>query len=72
MEQNLPRMIFVNGMDDEHANLTNILEDLKERFEMYCSFQVPFKENDRFVGFVNVVKMEGRRFANGTVVFRCS
>lgn len=68
-EVNLPRMIFVNGMDDEHANLRDILEDLREKFgKTIAPFQVPFKENDRFAGFINVVKMEGRRFANGTVV----
>jgi elongation factor G len=68
-EANLPRMIFVNAMDDEHANLPKILEELKEKFgKCIAPFQVPFKENERFAGFVNVVKMEGRRFANGTVV----
>ncbi|HOQ17074.1 MAG TPA: elongation factor G [Defluviitaleaceae bacterium] len=67
-EAGLPKMIFINGMDDEHANMNQILEDLREKFgKSIAPFQVPFKENGRFAGFVNVVKMEGRRFVNGTV-----
>lgn len=67
-EVGIPKMIFVNNMDDENANMQKTLEELKEKFgKSIAPFQVPFKENDRFVGFVNVVKMEGRRFANGTV-----
>lgn len=59
----IPRMIFVNGMDEDSASLVKVLEQLKEKFgKCIAPFQVPIKENDSFVGFVNVVKMEGRRF----------
>ncbi|WP_058486241.1 elongation factor G [Defluviitalea phaphyphila] len=67
-KEKLPKMIFVNGMDDENANLTKILEQLKEKFgKSIAPFQVPIKEGGKFVGFVNVVKMEGRRFVDGSV-----
>ena len=65
----LPRFIFVNGMDEEGANLVKVLEDLQNTFgKAIAPFQVPIKENGKFVGFVNVVKMEGRKFEGNRVV----
>ena len=67
-KKHMPRMIFVNGMDDPEANLEKVLEQLKEKFgNAIAPFQVPFKENGKFVGFVNVPKMEGRRFSGNRV-----
>lgn len=67
-ERMTPRFIFVNGMDEEGADLTKVLEQLQETFgKRIAPFQVPFKENGKFVGFVNVVKMEGRKFVNDRV-----
>ncbi len=64
----LPRMIFVNGMDEDGADLDKVLEDLKEKFgKTIAPFQVPFKEDGKFAGFVNVPKMEGRRFSGKRV-----
>lgn len=65
-EANIPKMIFVNGMDDDNADLDKVVEDLKEKFgKSIAPLQVPFKENGRFVGFVNAIKKEGRRFVDG-------
>lgn len=62
-ELKLPKMIFVNGMDDEHGSLHKILEDLRERFgKGIAPLQVPIKENGHFAGFVNIVRMKGRKF----------
>jgi elongation factor G len=62
-EMNLPKMIFVTDMDDDQASLYNVLDQLKELFgKKIAPFQVPIKEGEHFVGFVNVVKMEGRKF----------
>ena len=64
----LPCMIFVNSMDDPEANLERVLEELKEKFgNAIAPLQVPFKENGKFVGFVNVPKMQGRRFVGDRV-----
>ena len=39
--------------------------DLEKRFgKSVAPFQLPIRENEKFVGFVNVVKMAGRRFTN--------
>ena len=64
-----PRFIFVNGMDDPEANMENVLDSLKEKFGSHIApFQVPIREGGKFVGFVDIVKMQGRRFDNNKVV----
>ncbi len=65
-ELNLPRMIFVNGMDDDNADMDKVVESLKEKFgKSIAPLQVPFKENGKFAGFVNAIKKEGRKFVSG-------
>ena len=50
-------------MDDENANYARICVDLKDNFgTRVVPFQVPIRENEKFVGFVNVPKMAARRF----------
>ena len=67
-ERKTPRFIFVNGMDEEGADLVRVLEQLQDTFgKRIAPFQVPFKENGKFAGFVNVVKMEGRKYVNDRV-----
>ena len=61
----LPRIIFATNMDDDHASFRDLILKLERRFgRKIAPFQVPIRENEKFVGFVNVVKMEGRRFTN--------
>lgn len=61
----LPRMFFVTDMDDDNASYRNVVEDLKERYgNRIAPFHTPIRENEKFVGFVNVVKNAGRRFSN--------
>ena len=60
---NLPRLIFVTNMDDDHASYRELVVKLETRFgRKIAPFQLPIRENEKFVGFVNVVKMAGRRF----------
>ena len=62
---NLPRLIFVTNMDDDHASFRELILKLEKQFgRKIAPFQVPIRENEKFVGFVNAVKMEGRRFTN--------
>lgn len=61
----LPRMIFVTNMDDDHASYRELVLKLETRFgRKIAPFQLPIRENEKFVGFVNVIKMGGRRFTN--------
>lgn len=62
---NLPRMFFVGDMDDDRASFRRAVENLKELYgKKIAPFHIPIRENEKFVGFVNVVKMAGRRFIN--------
>ena len=61
----LPRLIFVTNMDDDHASYRELVLKLETRFgRKIAPFHLPIRENEKFVGFVNVVKMAGRRFTN--------
>lgn len=61
----LPRMFFVTDMDDDNASFRAVVEALKERYgNRIAPFHTPIREKETFVGFVNVVKMAGRRFSN--------
>jgi len=65
-ELGIPKMIFVNGMDDDNADLDKVAEELKVKFgKSIAPLQVPFKENGKFNGFVNAIKREGRKYVNG-------
>jgi len=61
----LPRVIFVTNMDDDQASYRELVLKLEKRFgRKIAPFQLPIRENEKFVGYVNVVKMAGRRFTN--------
>lgn len=63
----LPRMFFVTAMDDDRASYREIIMKLNEKYgRQIAPFHVPIRENEQFVGFVNVVKMMGRRFIGKT------
>ncbi len=60
---NLPRLFFVTNMDDANANYVKVCEQLKDAFgTSIAPFQVPIREGEKFVGFVNVPKMSARKF----------
>ena len=64
---NIPRMMFVTDMDLDHASFRQALQDMNDTFgKKIAPFHLPIRENEKFVGFVNVVKMEGRRFIDVT------
>ena len=54
----LPRMIFITNMDFDNASFRKITEDLTEQFgKKIAPIHFPIRENEKFVGYVNVVKM---------------
>lgn len=65
----IPKIVFVNGMDDENSDLNAVLSQLKDKFgKAIAPLQVPFKEKGKFAGFVNVIKMHARRYKDGKVI----
>lgn len=62
-EAGVPKMIYITAMDAENANMAKILEELKERYgHSIAPMQVPWFENEKFVGYIDVARMVGRRF----------
>lgn len=69
---NLPRIFFITDMDVENANFSEVVEELIELYgNKIAPFHIPIRENDKFVGFVNVVKMAGRKFTTGSNYEEC-
>ncbi|WP_094550676.1 elongation factor G [Petroclostridium xylanilyticum] len=68
-DRKIPRIVFVNKMDEDNANFYAVLDQLREKFgKAIAPFQVPIKEGEHFVGFVNVVDMQARKFDGQKVV----
>ncbi len=59
----IPRMFFVTEMDVDHASFRQVVEKLTELYgKKIAPFYQPIRENEKFVGYINVMKMKGRRF----------
>ena len=60
---NLPRMVYVTEMDVDDASFRQVVEDLTERYgkKIAPHFQ-PIRENEKLVGYINVIKNAGRRY----------
>lgn len=60
---NLPRMVYVSEMDDDNASFRQVVEDLQELYgKQIAPFHMPIRENEKFVGYVNVVSMNANRW----------
>ena len=66
-EMHMPRMIFVNQMDDENADFERTLADMRAKFgKAVAPLQIPFNdENGKFVGFINLIKRDARKKVDG-------
>lgn len=59
----IPRMFFVTEMDDDNASFRQVVEDLQEMYgKRIAPFHLPIRENEKFVGYVNVVAQTGNRW----------
>ena len=59
----LPRMFFVTEMDVDNASYRQVVEDLQEMYgKKIAPFHFPIRENEKFVGYVNVVAQTGNRW----------
>ena len=60
---NLPRMIFVTEMDIDNVSYRQVVESLTELYgKRIAPLHMPIRENEKFVGYVNIVKNKGRRY----------
>ncbi len=65
----IPKMIFINKVDDERVNYYGVLEQLREKYgKKIAPLQVPIREGEKITGFVNVVEGEARRYMGDMTV----
>lgn len=66
-EMHLPRIIFINQMDDENADFEKTLAELRKNFgKAVAPLQIPFDdENGNFIGFINLIKRDARKKVDG-------
>ena len=58
----LPRMIFVTDMDVDNASYRQVVEDMTGRYgKKMAPFHLPIRENEKFVGYVNVISRSEER-----------
>ena len=65
----LPRMVFVTDMDIDNASYRQGVTDLQELYgKKIAPFHLPIRENEEFVGYVNVLQQRAKRWtADGNV-----
>ena len=68
-EMQMPRMIFVNQMDDENANFNTVLGQMRKKFgKAIAPFQIPLRDEEgRFAGFINCIEREARLIQDSKV-----
>ena len=68
-KRKLPRMFFVTEMDDDKASFREIVQTLQETYGKHIApFHLPIRENEQFVGYVNVIQQKAKRWNDkGTV-----
>lgn len=65
----LPRMVFVTDMDIDNASYRQVVEDMTGKYgKKMAPFHLPIRENEKFVGYVNVISETGHRWEGKEVV----
>lgn len=60
---NLPRMIFITEMDIDSVSYREVVEELTELYgKRIAPLHMPIRENEEFIGYVNIVRNAGRRY----------
>ncbi len=60
---NLPRMVYVTEMDVDDASFRQVVEDLTEKYgKVIAPHFMPIRENEKLVGYVNIIKNAARRY----------
>ena len=65
----LPRIIYVSNMDIDNASFRQVVEDMTNLFgKRMAPFHLPIRENEKFVGYINVISETGNRWQGKEVV----
>ena len=67
----IPRMIYVADMDIDDVSYRQVVQDLEDKYgKKIAPFNLPIRENEKFVGYVNVIQEKGFRW-EGKEVKEC-
>ena len=65
----LPRFIYVSNMDVDNASFRQVVEDMTNLYgKKIAPFHLPIRENEKFVGYINVITETGNRWQGKEVV----
>jgi len=66
-EHQLPKMVFINKLDQERANFLNTLEELRRVFnnQGIIPVQIPLGEGDSFNGLIDLLEMKALVYDKG-------
>lgn len=68
----LPRMFYVTEMDIDNASYRQVVEDLQQLYgKKIAPFHLPIREQEKFVGYVNVVSKNANRWDDKGQVQEC-
>lgn len=68
-KNNMPRMFFVTDMDVDNASYKNVVEQLTEMYgKKIAPLHLPIRENEKFVGYVNVISEKAQKWVGKEVV----
>ena len=71
-EIGIPKMIFINQMDDESADFQNTINQLREKYgKIVAPLQVPFRDSNGILGFINVLKKDARMLDSNGKLVKC-
>lgn len=67
----LPRMVYVDDMDIDNASFRQVVEDMTALYgKKIAPFHLPIREDEKFVGYINVISQTGNRW-HGKEVVEC-
>lgn len=65
----LPRLVYVSNMDVDNASFRQVVEDMTELYgKKMAPFHLPIREDEKFVGYINVITESGNRWQGKEVV----
>ncbi|MDE6015690.1 MAG: elongation factor G [Acetatifactor sp.] len=65
----LPRFVYVSNMDVDNASFRQVVEDMTELYgKKMAPFHLPIREDEKFVGYINVITESGNRWQGKEVV----
>ncbi len=65
----LPRFIYVSNMDVDNASFRQVVADMTELYgKKLAPFHLPIREDEKFVGYINVITETGNRWQGKEVV----